>query len=159
MFTQKIKISVKVDGVEPPIFKDGSDWIDLRSSVDVNTNDSHVIVPLGISVKLPAGTEAIIAPRSSSYKKFNISLTNGIGIIDNSYSGDLDEWKCSLRKEDSDRVILINKNDRIAQFRVQLSQKATFIQKLKWLFCKLEIVYVDHTGDVDRGGFGSTGTK
>jgi hypothetical protein len=74
MFTQKIKISVKVDGVEPPIFKEGSDWIDLRSSVDVNTNDSHVIVPLGISVKLPAGTEAIIAPRSSSYKKFNISL-------------------------------------------------------------------------------------
>ena len=54
----------------------------------------------------------------------------------------------------------INKGDRICQFRIQLSQKATVWQKIKWLFSSgIKIEYVDSLSDNNRGGFGSTGYK
>lgn len=53
---------------------------------------------------------------------------------------------------------IINKGDRICQFRIQLSQKATFWQKIKWLLSSgVELVKVDNLSSVNRGGFGSTG--
>ncbi len=54
----------------------------------------------------------------------------------------------------------INKHDRIAQFEVVPSQKATWWQKLKWLFSSgVKLVKVDNLQENSRGGFGSTGTK
>ena len=41
-------------------------------------------------MRLPQGYEAIIAPRSSTFKKYGILQANSIGIIDNSYCGDDD---------------------------------------------------------------------
>lgn len=74
-----------------------------------------------------------------------------------SYRGNNDEWKVSaifLKKAN------IYPIDRICQFRIQLSQKATFWQKLRWLFDnKIEFKWVDDLGSKDRGGFGSTGTR
>ena len=50
--------------------------------------------------------------------------------------------------------------ERICQFRVNLSQKATVWQKIKWLFTSgFKFVEVDTLGGEDRGGFGSTGVK
>ena len=37
-------------------------------------------------MKLPEGYEAHVSSRSSTFQKWGIMLTNGIGIIDNSYS-------------------------------------------------------------------------
>jgi dUTPase len=52
----------------------------------------------------------------------------------------------------------IKYGDRVAQFRIQLSQRASIWQKLKWLFTsEIEFVQVKHLGNEDRGGFGSTG--
>lgn len=52
----------------------------------------------------------------------------------------------------------MHKGDRICQFRIQLSQKATVWQKLRWLFSSgIKFVKVDDLGGTDRGGFGSTG--
>ena len=57
-------------------------------------------------------------------------------------------------------TVSIKKGDRICQFRIQLSQKATFWQKLKWLFSSgIELVEVDSLNNKSRGGFGSTGVK
>ena len=49
---------------------------------------------------------------------------------------------------------------RLFQFRIQLSQKATFKQKLKWLFWdgKIEFVEVEDLNNKSRGGYGE-GTK
>ena len=114
-------------------------------------------------MKLPDGFEAIVALRSSSPKKFNIMMANSIGVIDNSYCGIHDEWMCPVVRCNPESQIVINKGDRICQFRIQLSQKATLWQKLKWLLSSgVKIVNVDKDKwdkTNDRGGFGSTGVK
>jgi dUTPase len=49
-------------------------------------------------------------------------------------------------------------NTRLCQFRIQLSQKATLWQKIKWLFTSgIELVEVENLNEESRGGFGSTG--
>ena len=69
-------------------------------------------------------------------------LCNGIGIIDNSYSGDNDIWMYpAIAIKDTH----INKGDRIAQFRIVKKQP------------EIEFISVDHLEGPDRGGFGSTG--
>ena len=66
-----------------------------------------------------------------------------------------DEWKFNAL---AFRNTTINEGTRIAQFRIQLSQKATVWQKIKWLLSSgIKIVEVDHLNDENRGGIGSTG--
>jgi dUTPase len=56
--------------------------------------------------------------------------------------------------------VVIQKGSRICQFRIQLSQKATVWQKIKWLFSSgIELVQVDNLKSKNRGGIGSSGTK
>ena len=108
-------------------------------------------------MQLPKGFEAVLLPRSSTYIKFGIIAGNSEGVIDQSYCGDNDEWKFSAIALDS---TTIEAGDRICQFRVQLSQKATIWQKIKWLFSSgVEIVEVDELNKRDRKGFGSTGVR
>ena len=58
------------------------------------------------------------------------------------------------------RDTTIHKGDRICQFRIQLSQKATMWQKLKWLFSSgIELVKVQKLNGNNRTGIGSTGVK
>ena len=119
------------------------DWIDLRSAESVAIKKGeYYLIRLGVGMILPDGYEAHIVPRSSTPSKFGIMCANSVGIIDNSYSGDADEWMfpaMAIR----DTVIL--KNDRICQFRIVKNQP--------------EIIFneVDHLGENSRGGIGSTG--
>ena len=93
-------------------------------------------------MKLPEGYEANIVPRSSTYKNFKIIQTNCFAVIDNSYSGDSDQWFYPVvAMEDT----IINKNDRICQFRI--NEKMSMV----------EFEEVEHLDEVSRGGFGSTG--
>lgn len=173
----KIKIKELTPGCMPEIIVDG-DWIDLRASRDITlegmradtlrrhsgdkgnyrkVNFKWELVPLGVAMKLPKGYEAIVAPRSSSFKKWYITVPNSFGVIDNSYSGNNDEWHMpALMFEEG----IIHKGERICQFRIQLSQKATVWQKIKWLFTNgIKIEQVNELDNKDRGGFGSTGVK
>jgi dUTP pyrophosphatase len=157
----------------PKVIKKG-DWVDLRAAEEVVLNapqagtlKGHDVkhrdvvsdvtyIPLGIAMKLPDGFEAIIASRSSAAKKMGVMLANGIGIVDSSYQGDSDQWMypaISLRKTS------IALNTRLCQMRIQLSQKATFWQKVKWFLSSgIELVEVESLGGEDRKGLGSTGT-
>ena len=91
------------------------DWIDLRAAEDVQLHQGEFrLISLGISVKLPEGYEAHIAPRSSSFKKWGFLQTNGVGIVDNSYSGTNDLW---MLPGYATRDAEIKENDRICQFR------------------------------------------
>lgn len=158
----------------PKIIKKG-DWVDLYAAQEMILNapqagtlKGHDVkhrdvvsevtyIPLGIAMQLPDGFEALIAPRSSVAKKIGIMCANSIGIVDNSYKGDNDQWMfpaITLRKT----AIAIN--TRLCQFRIQLSQKATFWQKLKWLLSSgIKLVEVESLGNQDRDGLGSTGIK
>lgn len=122
-----------------------SDWFDLRASetVEMKAGDFKLI-PLGIGAILPDGYEANIVPRSSTFKNYGILQTNCYGVIDNSYSGDNDEWKFPAY---ATRDTIINKNDRICQFRINKKQP------------EYQFVEVEHLNDLDRGGFGSSGVK
>lgn len=119
------------------------DWIDLRSAVDIVLKKGEfVLIPLGVGMILPSGYEAHIVPRSSTFKNWKILQTNNVGIIDNSYSGDNDQWLMPVyAAEDTE----IKKGDRICQFRI--------VEKM----ADIEIEEVEHLNMKSRGGFGSTG--
>lgn len=169
----KIKVKIFNKNCKFESIKKG-EWIDLRSAVTcqlispfANTLNSKrdkrnvefddYKIPLGIGMQLPKGFEAWIEPRSGTFNNFGIILANQKGIIDSSYSGPNDQWSFQVI---AFRDTVINEGERICQFRIALSQKATIWQKIKWLFTnKIEFEFVDDYEGVDRGGFGSTGVN
>ena len=155
----KIKVKVLADGCMP-VISDKGDWIDLKASMDVlQTTGPITYVPLGVAIKLPKGFEAIVASRSSAPRRYNICIPNGIGIIDNCYCGNNDEWMFIMHTLEKNSLPIL-KGDRICQFRIQLSQKATFWQKLKWFFSSgIELVETTNLDSKNRGGLGSSGIK
>lgn len=172
---QVIKVKVLVKGCAPTISEDG-DWIDLRAAEAVHLDGPtaemlkkhngvryrkvefpYANIPLGVAMELPAGMEAAIAPRSGSNKRFHIIQPNSPGVVDQVYCGPNDQWGMPVLATGE---VDINQFDRICQFRIQPSQKATFWQKLKWLLSSgVEIKLVDELGNPDRGGFGHSGVK
>ena len=72
-----------------------------------------------------------------------------------SYCGNDDQWMLPVVTLKKTSIAL---NTRLCQFRIQLSQKATMWQKLKWLLSSgIKLVEVDSLNNNTRGGFGSTG--
>lgn len=119
------------------------DWIDLRCGEDTLLREgNYEQIPLGVAMQLPAGYEAIVAPRSSTFKKYGVLPANSIGIIDNSFCGNGDEWHFLAY---ATRNAVIPKNERICQFRIIENQPEI----------KFEIV--DDLKNRDRGGIGSSG--
>lgn len=119
------------------------DLIDLRAAetVEMKKGD-YKLIPLGVGMKLPNGYKASIYPRSSTYKNFGIILANSVGQIDNSFSGDEDQWMLpAIALKDT----IINKNDRICQFEIQKIQP------------DIEFMEVEKLNEQSRGGIGSTG--
>lgn len=140
----KILIRYHAD-IEPIEIRENGDWIDLRSAEDVELDAfEEYRISLGISVRLPDGYEAHIAPRSSTFSKWHILQTNSVGVVDNSYSGDGDIWMMPVVALSH---TVIHKNDRIAQFRIMPKMPE----------CTLEPV--ERLEGPDRGGFGSTGVR
>ena len=139
----QIKIKYFTDQIDKLTKITQGDWIDLRSAETITLKAGDFkLIPLGVAMQLPAGYEAHIAPRSSSFKKWGILQTNSIGIIDNSYCGDNDQWLMSVY---ATRDTIINQNDRICQFRIVKNQEP------------VEFITVEHLDNSDRGGYGSTG--
>lgn len=119
------------------------DWYDLRAAETVEmTAGEFKLISLGVSMKLPEGYEAHLAPRSSTFKKWGITQVNSFGVIDNSYSGTNDIWRVPVR---ADRDTTIYEGDRICQFRIVKKQP------------KIKFIEVEELDSEDRGGFGSTG--
>lgn len=122
---------------------ENGDWIDLRVAEDVELKAGEFkYISLGVSMKLPAGYEALVIPRSSTFKNWGIIQTNHCGLIDNSYCGDGDVWMFPAL---ATRDVRIEKNSRICQFRIQ--------EKM----CELVFDPVTTLGDKNRGGLGSSG--
>ena len=139
---ENIKLKMLAD-IEPPEAIEQGDWIDLRAAETILiVKGEFKYIPLGVAIQLPEGYEAIVAPRSSLFKRRGIIMTNSIGIMDESYCGDNDEWKIPAY---ATRDILIPKGERICQFRIVKHQP------------EIEFEIVDTLGNPDRGGYGSTG--
>lgn len=138
----KIKYHADIDRIQKMNI---GDWIDLRASEDVELkNGEFKLIPLGVSMQLPKGYEALVVPRSSTFKNFGIISANSIGVIDNSYCGDNDIWKFpAIALRDT----VIKKNERICQFRIIANQPKFKVE---------EVLVLDNA---DRGGIGSTGVN
>lgn len=140
-----IKIKYHVEGLEPVKQAHPFEWCDLRSAETVELKKGDFkLIDLGVSIALPDGFEAILAPRSSTFKNWGIIQTNGIGVIDHLYKGNEDRWMMPVY---ATRDTVINKNDRICQFRIQECQ------------LPVEFIEVDDMEDENRGGHGSTGVN
>lgn len=138
----KIKYLRDVDPIEK---KENSDWIDLRCGETIEMKKGEFkIIPLGVAMQLPSGYEALVLPRSSTFKRYGIIMVNSIGLIDESYCGDEDEWGF-LAYATKDTII--PQNDRICQFRILDHMP------------ELDIETVDRLSDENRGGYGSTGRR
>ena len=139
---ENIKLKMLAD-IEPPEAIEQGDWIDLRAAETILiVKGEFKYIPLGVAIQLPEGYEAIVTPRSSLFKRRGIIMTNSIGIMDESYCGDGDQWRFPAY---ATRETIIPKGERICQFRIVKHQPEI----------KFEIV--DTLGNPDRGGYGSTG--
>lgn len=97
----KVKIMLLREGIDFPKIIDKGDWIDLQAADNVRVKslfskknsdkeelksirvkDGIKYIPLGVAMQLPKGFEAIVAPRSSTPKKFGIICPNSFGVID-----------------------------------------------------------------------------
>lgn len=124
------------------------DWIDLRSRIDVDIPRFESFkIPLNVAMRLPNGYEAHVKPRSSTYDKWGVILANSVGVIDNSYQGNDDEWLFNAVAIKGNASI--KKGDRIAQFKI-----VPKMDKKQFKFKTVEKLLGDN-----RGGFGTTGSN
>lgn len=143
---KEIKIKYFTEEIDKLQYIDGkSDWIDLRAAKDMEMKAGEFkLIPLGIAMELPEGYEAHVIPRSSTFKNFGIIQTNSMGLIDESYSGNDDQWFFPAY---AIRDTFIKVNDRIGQFRIMEHQPV------------LQFVEVKELLGENRGGHGSTGVN
>ena len=95
---------------------------------------------LGVSMQLPEGYEAHVYPRSSTFKKKGLLLSNSVGIIDNSYASDRDVWQAIFY---ATKDTTMDYGDRLLQFRIIENQPTIIFDEVE----SLENVE-------QRGGFG-----
>lgn len=100
------------------------------------------VVPLNVAVQLPPGHFALLAARSSLWKR-GLLLANGIGILDEDYAGDEDEYKAALLNF-TDEEVIIEKGERIVQVVILPYDRVSWQE-------------VASLGNPSRGGFGTTG--
>ena len=151
--SEDVSLKIRCKFFDKTVYPDGlqkiggnrSDWIDLRAAEDVTLKKGEVYsIPLGVAIELPKGYEALVAPRSSTPKNFFILMANSIGVIDETFRGDNDQW-CMPAYAIQDTEI--KKGERVCQFRIIEHQP------------EIEFEVVDHLGNKDRGGWGTSGKK
>ena len=142
---KKIRIKYFTDKIDRLTYIEGkSDWVDLRCAEEIRMKAGEFrLIPLGVAMELPKGYEAHVVPRSSTYKNFGIIQTNHMGIIDESYCGDNDQWFMAAMLSATRRFISTTESasSGITEHQPEL------------LFEETEEIL----GNEDRGGHGSTG--
>ncbi len=143
----KVKITNSSRWDVPSYATEGSAGVDLRADIDEPVTIAplqRVIVPTGLRIALPKGTEAQVRPRSGLAAKHGITVLNTPGTIDADYRGEVGVILVNL----SDREFVINPGERIAQMVLAR------YERFDW-----EVV--EELDDTVRGagGLGSTGIE
>ncbi len=144
----KLKIKYFKEAVKLKKISKGN-WIDVYANKDVFVAlNERAMIPLGFALELPKGWEGHLAPRSSTFKTWGIIQTNGVGVVDDTYIGDNDEWHMPVYCLQADENgTWIKKGDKIGQFRIME------------VMPEIEFEEVEFFNNIDRGGFGSTGER
>lgn len=115
---------------------------DLKEQITLSPGE-NVKIPTGLAIELPSQqVVALVFARSGLANRFGIGLTNGVGVIDSDYRGEIQVLIQNLGAQ----PVTINPGDRIAQMVFMPIFKAVFEE-------------VTELGETIRGsgGFGSTG--
>lgn len=140
---KKLKPNAKI----PMRATDGSAGMDLYACIDEPVTlapGELAVVPTGIAIELPDnGCAAFLYARSGLGVKHGICLSNGVGVIDSDYRGEICAGLCNISNE----PYTINPDERICQMVI-----APVLLP--------QITEVSELGDTERGegGFGSTGS-
>ena len=129
----------------PTYATENSAGVDLKANIEAPLTLSplqRVMVPTGLRIALPEGTEAQVRPRSGLAAKHGITVLNSPGTIDADYRGEI----CVILVNLSDKEFVINPGERIAQMVVAR------YERVEWE----ETEALDETAR-GEGGFGSTG--
>ena len=125
-------------------FKKDVHWHDVDSKESITYSKDDVLVfKLGFALELPKGKELHLLPRSGTFRKYGLILTNSMGIGDDTFIGDNDEYMAVMYATRSGSVKV---GDRLIQIKIENSMP------------KYEFEEVVTFGDVpSRGGYGTTG--
>lgn len=141
----QIKIKRFDKSLPLPAYKTaGAAAFDLCSRIDITIPlHTSVLIPLNVAIEIPAGYHSLLLLRSFA-QKMGI-FQSAPGLIDNDYRGDNDEFRIPVINY-TDKPIFIEKGTRLAQVLIEKTET-------------IEIIEVDKLGNIDRGGFGTTGVK
>ena len=135
---------LKENAIVPTYSKDGDAGMDLVATEIISENSNQITYGTGIAIEIPDGFVGLVFPRSS-IRKYDLTLSNAVGVIDSGYRGELQATfnkinHHSLRRED------YKVGDRIAQIIILPYPKVIFRE-------------VNELSNTERGegGFGSTG--
>lgn len=150
--SSKIVVKLKLmRGMNPPEYAtDGSAAVDLRAALDEGESvtlrpGERRMIPTGLAIAPETrGVVAIVAARSGLGVKKGVSLSNGIGVIDSDYRGEIGVGLINHGDED----FTVVRGDRIAQMFFLPVMHANFI-------------VAESLDETERGagGFGHTGVK
>lgn len=145
-----IKIVNKSKNKTPEYATSGSAGFDLRADITENIilkPFERKLIPTGLYMEIPQGSEGQIRPRSGLALKNGITVLNSPGTIDSSYRGHIQVILINLGSEDFN----ISAGDRIAQMVIAKHGVAYFEEMEK----------LEELSETERaaGGFGSTGVK
>jgi dUTP pyrophosphatase len=127
----------------PSYAREGDAGLDLFAAAQVVIPPGKsALVPTGIAIELPSGTEAQVRPRSGLALKHSLTVLNTPGTVDEGYRGEVG-------------VILINHG--ASAFTVERGMKIA--QMVVSSRIQVAVVEVAELSDTQRGagGFGSTG--
>ena len=141
----KVRIVNKSPWPAPSYATELSAGLDLKASISEPVTLAplgRALIPTGLYIELPQGTEAQIRPRSGLAAKSGITVLNAPGTIDADYRGEIKVILVNL----SDTEFVVNPGERIAQMVVARYEKIVWEE-------------TDSLEDTERGagGFGSTG--
>ena len=134
------------DAVIPARATDGSAGMDLYAVLDAPLSiaaGERALIPTGIAIGLPsAETVALVFARSGLAIKHGLGLSNGVGVIDSDYTGEI---KVGLINQSSETYV-VTPGERIAQLVIL----PVMIPQIE------QVAELDETAR-GAGGFGSTG--
>jgi dUTP pyrophosphatase len=139
----KVKIKkLHNNAVVPKYAKTGDAGLDLVATEVINKDPFQITYGTGLAMEIPAGYVGLVFPRSS-IRKYDLSLTNCVGVIDSGYRGEI---QATFRRHKGVASTDYEVGDKIAQMIIVP-------------YPSIEFIGVDELSETERGtgGFGSSG--
>jgi dUTP pyrophosphatase len=128
--------------VIPKYAKTGDAGLDLVATEILNKDPFQITYGTGLAMEIPAGYVGLVFPRSS-IRKYDLSLTNCVGVIDSGYRGEI---QATFRRHKGVASTDYEVGDKIAQIIIVP-------------YPSIEFIETDELSETERGtgGFGSSG--